>query len=128
MENSQDRITFQVKEETLDINKNWVQIGEVKCRKDILTEQKTITVPILREELVIEKNYTDAESTDQSIRTETIRIPTREERVEILKHTYDLEKVEIYKHDLHQTEVVDAFLKKEIVHIKTSGDVDLEIV
>lgn len=127
MENKQDHITIQVKEEALDIKKNWVQTGEVKCHKEILTEERIISVPILREELIIEKCFTDSESPGQIIGTETIRIPIKEERVEIKKHTHDLEKVDIYKNQVYSTETVNAVLKKELIHIKTAGDVDFEI-
>jgi uncharacterized protein (TIGR02271 family) len=115
---SPDQIIIPIREEELELKKKWVPTGEVNWHKEVLIEEKNFTVPVMREELIVEKKLIDAKSPDQSIRTETIRIPIREERVEINKHTYDLEKVEIYKHQLQQMESVEATLKKEIVVFK----------
>ena len=122
---SRNKITFPVREEELDVKRIWVETGEINCHKEVLTEEKAITVPVKREELIIEKKIIDADSPDQSTCTEIIRIPLREERVEINKQTYDLEKVEIYKQQVHENEIVDAKLKKEVVSTKTFGDVKL---
>ena len=46
---------LKLREEQLNIYKNWKQTGEVAIHKEISTEEKTITVPIIREVLVIEK-------------------------------------------------------------------------
>ncbi|KUG02789.1 hypothetical protein ASZ90_019865 [hydrocarbon metagenome] len=123
---SQNKITFPLREEELEVKRKWVETGEINCHKEVLTEEKTITVPVKREELIIEKKILDADSPDQSTRTEIIRIPLREERVEINKQTYDLETVEIYKQQLHEYEIVDAMLKKEVMSTKTFGDVDIK--
>ena len=48
-------VTFQIKEEQLDIAKKWIQTGEVKVYRETFTEEKNFTVPVKREELVIEK-------------------------------------------------------------------------
>ncbi len=128
MEDKLDLITIHLREEELDINKKWVQTGEITYHKEVLMEEKNITVPILREELIIEKIYTDAASPDQSIRTEIIRIPIKEERVQIKKQTFVLENVRIYKHQLHKKQLIDAILKKEVISFKTTGEVDLETV
>ncbi len=123
---SQDNISFQIREEELDVRRNWVQTGEINCHKEVLEEEKTITVPVKREELIIEKKIIDADSPDQSTRTEITHIPLREERVEINKQTYDLEKVDIYKQQLHENEIVDEKVKKEVVITKTIGNVDIK--
>lgn len=120
-------IKFRVKKEELDIKRKWIQTGEINCHKEVLAEEKNLTIPVMREELIIEKKFIDSESPDGSIRTETIRIPLKEEQVEIKKHTFDLEKVEIYKHQLQQTESVDTLLKKEVLFLKTAGNPNLEI-
>ena len=49
-----DRI-IPVREEELRIHKQAVPIGEIIVRKEIITEDKTFTVPVTREELVIER-------------------------------------------------------------------------
>jgi len=122
-----DQISFLIREEELDIKKKWVQIGEINCHKEVLVEDINITVPVVREEFVIEKRFTDPESPDQLNRTETIRIPLREEQIEIKIQPFDLEEVEIYKQQLHQMKSVNEALKKEVVIMETRGNVDLEL-
>ncbi|MDD2620214.1 MAG: YsnF/AvaK domain-containing protein [Syntrophomonadaceae bacterium] len=120
----QDQIKLQVRKEELDINKKWAQTGEIKWHKEVRIEEKNIIVPVMHEELIIEKKLADAGSSDL-IHTETIRIPLREERVNIQKQTFDLEHVEIYKRQLQETALGEAMLKKEAVNIKTTGNIDL---
>lgn len=119
-------INFQVRKEEPDIKRKWVQIGEINYHKVVVIEEKTLTVPLMREELIIEKKFTDSESPD-FYRTETIRIPLREERVEINKHTFDLEKVDIFKQQLEKTQSFDILLKKEEFFIKTTGNPNLYV-
>ncbi|MDQ2908649.1 MAG: YsnF/AvaK domain-containing protein [Candidatus Eremiobacteraeota bacterium] len=49
-----DRI-LQLREEQLDVAKERVE-GEARVRKDVVTENRTITVPVQREELVVERD------------------------------------------------------------------------
>ncbi len=44
-----------IREERLEVNKQVVQTGEVLIRKRIITENKTFTVPVTREEVTIER-------------------------------------------------------------------------
>jgi len=50
------QIDLQLKEEKLDITKEWLQSGEVTWHKEVIKEDKTVVVPVSRQELVIEKN------------------------------------------------------------------------
>lgn len=43
-----------IRREELQVNKQVVPIGEIRVHKRIITEQKTFTVPVTREELIIE--------------------------------------------------------------------------
>ena len=47
--------TIRLHEEQLKVNKEQVRAGEVNVRKEVHTEQKTINVPVEREEVVIER-------------------------------------------------------------------------
>ncbi len=44
-----------IREERLDVHKQVVQTGEVRIHKRIITENKTFTVPVTREEVIIER-------------------------------------------------------------------------
>jgi uncharacterized protein (TIGR02271 family) len=113
---------FKLRKEQLDILKKWVKTGEVTVRKEIITEEKTIVVPVTREILVIENNATDIENPDFiSGQTETIRIPISEERIEVIKHPTVLEDIEIYKRKFQKIEHIEKTLKSEKVHVEIVG-------
>lgn len=114
--------TLQLHEEQLEISKKLIETGKVIVRRELVTEIKRIEVPVAREELIIEKRILDAKSSDQQTEhTETIRIPISEERLEIIKHPTTLEDVSIYKNKFEEMVQVDETLKKEILHINTTG-------
>jgi uncharacterized protein (TIGR02271 family) len=113
---------LQLHEEQLDISKTWIQTGEITVRREVVTEIKRIEVPVVREELVIEKKILDAKSLDQQAEhTETIRIPISEERIEITKQLTALEDISIYKNTFEEIVQIDETLKKEILDVNTTG-------
>ena len=48
--------TLQLREEELHAHKQLVETGEVRVRKEVITEHRTIEVPVQREEIVIERH------------------------------------------------------------------------
>jgi uncharacterized protein (TIGR02271 family) len=113
---------LQLHEEQLDISKTWIQTGEITVRREVVTEIKRIEVPVVREELVIEKKILDAKSLDQQAEhTETIRIPISEERIEITKQLTALEDISIYKNTFEEIVQIDETLRKEILNVNTTG-------
>ena len=85
--------------EVLRVHKDRVSRGEVRLRKDVITETQTVQVPVTREELVIERHAVDQNTpTAGSIgQGEEIRIPLSEERAEIDKSTFVREEVSVGK-------------------------------
>lgn len=129
--NSDRDMKMQLREEQMKISKNKIQTGEVSIHKEVLTEEKNITVPVKREELVIEKTVCDPQFHDKSEgHTETIRIPIKEERIDIHKQPVDLEDVSVSKDQYEEVKHITETLKKEVPHISINGDakiVDKEI-
>ncbi|GAC1652185.1 MAG: YsnF/AvaK domain-containing protein [Ktedonobacteraceae bacterium] len=64
-----------IREERLQVNKQVVQTGEVIIHKRVITENKTFTVPVTREEVTIER-LPAAGSPDAATRTTTQRNET----------------------------------------------------
>lgn len=126
LDKSVDQGKLCIRKEEIDVKKEWVQTGEVKWHKEIVIEEKNFVVPVKREELIIEKYFVDITSPEQSISTEIIRIPIREERIEINKSTFDLEDVEIYKNQLQQITPIEVTQKKEVISIKLTGNPGFE--
>ncbi|HDK7157816.1 TPA: YsnF/AvaK domain-containing protein [Clostridium botulinum] len=124
-------IKMQLREEQMKISKNKIKTGEVSIHKEVLTEEKNITVPVKREELVIENTVCDPQFHDKSEgHTETIRIPIKEERIDIKKKPVDLEDVSVSKDQYEEIKHITETLKKEVPHISINGDakiVDKEI-
>ena len=47
---------IQLREEELQVHKQLVEVGAVRVRKEVVTEHRTIEVPVQREEIVIERH------------------------------------------------------------------------
>src|SRR5262249_9740746 len=71
-----------VHEEELRARKQPVEAGEVKVRKEVHTEQKTVAVPVEREEVVVERHPVgERPASAADIKAgEEIRIPVQEEQ------------------------------------------------
>jgi uncharacterized protein (TIGR02271 family) len=110
-----DNEKLQLREERLHITKKRIQTAEVNMHKESFTEEKTFTVPVTREELVIEKKYLDED------KSETIRIPIKDERVEIVKHPVVLEDVSYHIDHIQENKHIEETLKKENLKIEQEG-------
>lgn len=120
---SDNDMKMKLREERMEIYKNKIQTGEVSIHKEVVTEERNITVPVKREELVIENNVFDSQVNDkEEENTETIRIPIREERIDIHKQPVNLENVSFSKQQFEEVKHINETLKKEVPHISVSGD------
>ncbi|WP_309120581.1 YsnF/AvaK domain-containing protein [Paenibacillus sp.] len=115
--------TWKLREEELSIEKKKVPVGEVMIRKEIVEELQTVTVPVTREELVIEVTpyKENGGKSDPQIK----RIPIWEERIEVRKRPVTISEVSIDKQVVSETETISEHVKKEILRIEESGDPDL---
>jgi uncharacterized protein (TIGR02271 family) len=110
-------------QEELDIHKDRVDTGEVILSKEIVEEHKIVDVPVMHEEVVIERRAIDHEPTDEFINAEeTIHIPVGEERVEVGKHTVVTGEVSAYKRAVEDTHHVDEVLRREEARVETTGE------
>jgi uncharacterized protein (TIGR02271 family) len=117
--------TVQAREEKLRVHKTPVETGEVKVRKEVHTEHKTIDVPVTREEVVIERRPASGQEVaagDLGAGQE-IRIPVREEEVSVEKQAVVKEEVSVGKRRVAGTQRVDETLRKEEIKIDAEGDV-----
>lgn len=116
-----DTQTIQVHEEELQAQKTAHQAGEVSVSKNVVEETKTIEVPVMREEVRIERHAaTDTTATGDhpdAFSGETIRVPVTEEQVEVRKVPRAVEEIEISKVQTQDTEVVSDTVRKEQVDI-----------
>lgn len=117
-----DRI--QLVSERLNVNKERVQAGEARLRKEVITEQQNITVPVQREELVIERNpvaegqvAADAEIGKDG----DIRIPLTEERVKVDKQPFVREEVSVGKKTVQEERNVSDQVRREELRVEEDG-------
>jgi uncharacterized protein (TIGR02271 family) len=118
----------QVREEELHAHKQPVQTGEVRIYKDVVTEQQTLRVPVMREEVVIERRPFSGEPAAASdIRPgEVLRIPVREERVRLEKQAVVKEEVSIGKRQVHDTKEFRGEIRKEKFRVEREGSAGLD--
>jgi len=146
-----DAHTIQLREEVLQPHKNSVEIGEVFIRKVVITEERTIVVPVMREELVIERRSIPSNSAgaadsavqpsnnpeladyqDQSIgklieigEGEVIRIPIRTEQVLIEKRPVVTEELVVGKRHIQESRRFSGTVQREEAHVEREGNVTI---
>lgn len=113
-------VRLKLRKEQLDLFKKKMKTGEINVHKEIVTKKRTIVVPVICEELVIE-NVMNAQEQNNSGQRQTIRIPLSEERIEVIKHPARLAAVSIYKQQYQMVEHVKSTLKKEKLKIEVNG-------
>ncbi|KMT21929.1 YsnF/AvaK domain-containing protein [Clostridium cylindrosporum] len=125
-QNNSDNAKLRLHKEELDINKYSVQKGEVELGKEIIEEQKTVEVPVTREEIVIERKCINNESSNSCITNEEpIKIPVNEERIDVDKRTVVTGEVSAHKRTIESTERIDETLKREEVLVNKIGNPDV---
>ena len=94
--------------------------GEVQVRKEVRTEHKQISVPVEREEVVIERRPASGRATGE-MKAEQIRIPVKEERVKVTKEPVVKEEVTVSKRKTRDTRTVSGDVKKEERVVEQKG-------
>jgi len=114
--------TIKVHEEQLHAHKQPVEAGEVRVHKEIVTETKTLEVPVTREEVVIERRPASGRSSSSEFREgEEVRIPVKEEQVHVEKEAVVTEEVTVGKRTVHDTQQVSGTVRKEQVKVEREG-------
>ena len=109
-------------EEELAIGKRAVQAGEAYLRKRVETEHVREEVPVMHEEVTVERRPLSADAaTDVTISEDEIRVPVMEEEVITQKRVVPKEEVVIRKRAVTDTEVVEDDVRRERVDVDDSG-------
>jgi uncharacterized protein (TIGR02271 family) len=112
----------QLREEQLKPRKSMETAGEVEVRKEVHTERKNVTVPVEREEVVIERRPVSGRAAGGDIKAEEIRIPVKEEKVTVDKEAIVKEEVNVGKRKVQDTKTVSGDVRKEELVVETEGD------
>jgi stress response protein YsnF len=137
--------TVELVEEQLRARTRPVQTGEVTIRKEVVTETRTLEVPVRREELVIERTPVERHAfdsrqsgpsdplVDQLVDRlrhmqsgEVLRIPIVEEEVIVHKRPVVVEEVTLGKRVIEDSQKVSDTVRREEARIEHHGDVRVQ--
>lgn len=123
-----DAQTMELREEELRVHTEPVETGQVSLRTEIVSEQRTLEVPVRREEVYVERRAVDRQPADRPIEADmdqVIDVPVREERVELSKRPVVYEEVDVAKRQVTRTEHVSETVGREEARILRERDVDM---
>ena len=107
--------------EVLRVHRDRVQRGEARLRKQTVTDNQTVNVPVTREELVVEKVPVSGEKAAPGARigeNAEVRVPLSEERVKVEKEPVVREEVKVGKKGVTNVESRDEKLKHEELNVE----------
>ncbi len=113
---------IQLREERLSVDKQRVSAGEVQITKDVVEHQQDIDVPVIHEELFVERRPVSETTADAGeIGTigqgETIRVPLMREEVAVTKRAVVTGEVVVGKREVTGTERVSETTREEKVRV-----------
>lgn len=120
----EDERRIQLRGEILRTYKERVQRGEVTLRKEVITENQTVNVPVSREELVIERTPGSGRATGNIGTDEEIRVPLSEERVRVDKQPVVNEEVRVGKRQVQNNQQVSDQVRHEELRVDKEGDIE----
>jgi uncharacterized protein (TIGR02271 family) len=109
-------------EERLNVGTEKVQTGKARLRKYVTTEQQTVTVPVSREEVRVEREpiteaNRDAALSGPAISEEEHEVILTEERPVVSKETVPVERVRLDKETVTEQEQVSDEVRKEEIDV-----------
>jgi len=136
----QEAARIELQEEELHPETRSVVTGEVRIRREVVTETRTIKVPITREEIVIERRSITPQPADQAEATtsdpviqslmdrlrqlqpgESLRVPIIEEEVVVSKRPVVVEEITVRKRLQEETKHFSDTIRREVAHVETTG-------
>jgi uncharacterized protein (TIGR02271 family) len=129
--NQRENQTFKLYEERLIANKNRQKTGEVSIGKHIESETETISVPVEKERIVIERvqpsesnNIVDSDELKFQ-EGEVARIEVYEETPNIRKETFIREEIHIKKVVDEETVEIQETIRREELDVDTQGNLNM---
>lgn len=113
-----------LKEEEIVVGKESREAGAVRVTKEVITEEKQVTVPVTHEEVRVERVPASAATpTDEKFTEEEVTIPIREERAKIGKRQVTREEVRVSKAPIEEEETMHETVRREDIKVEEQGDV-----
>ena len=120
----EDHEHVELREEELRVEKERVEAGEVRLRKEVVKENKTVAVPVTREEVVGEKRSVGGRrpASGDIGDDEEVSVPVMEEQVQVEKTPVVREEVSLRKQQVQDTRQVSDTVKREEARVDTTGE------
>jgi len=121
-----DHIVVPVHEEELVATKREREAGEVQITKNIVSEERTLEVPITEERVQVTRRVVDraGDSGDMAFREETIEVPLTTQEVELQKRVRVSEEIEIDREQVQTTQSVSGSVRREVVDVNETTAVE----
>lgn len=113
--NADQKVTLH--EERVNIGKEKVETGRVRLRKHVVTDTKTVEVPVEREELVVERTPATGDAPAGTVGEEEVEVSLSEERPVVDKETVATEDVHVGTRTVQDTERVSTDVAHEEVDV-----------
>jgi len=123
-----EEIRVPLTEEELRVRKETQQAGSVRIHKDVVAEEKTVSVPVTREVVRVERVPAtgEARASASAFKEETIDVPLREERAIFDKDTVVREELRVTKDAVQEQATATETLRRETADVREHGDVQRE--
>ena len=126
-----EEIRIPVMEEELTATVRSQEAGAMRIEKDVITEQRSIDVPVTEERVRIERRVVDrpVTSADAAAFDEiVIEVPLRSETVDVQKQARVTEEIVISKEAVQRTERVTDTVRKEEVYVDEDATLDPSLI
>lgn len=119
---STEDVRVPVHEEELDVVKRERDAGEVRLRKDVVTETKHVDVPVTREVVHVERTPASGERAtipgERAFEKDSVSMPIHEEEIEIRKRPVVKEEVRLHKERVTEHRAAEEDVRKERVKVE----------
>jgi uncharacterized protein (TIGR02271 family) len=123
----QDELRMRVSEEELEIGKRVVSTGEVRVHKTVQLEQVREVVPLMREDVTVERRpLPPGAGLEPRREGDTLYVPIVEEELVIQKRLVAREELVIRKRQVMEEQVVEETLRRESVEVLGPDDTPLD--
>ncbi len=113
-------------QERLKVDKKTVPTGQVSVGKRVETETSTVSVPVEKERVVIERKPGAAVAVDPTAATfqggEVAKVDVYEERADVRKEAFVAEEVNVRKESVQETVTATEQLRREELDVNNDGE------
>ncbi len=120
-----DTLRVPVHEEELRAARTTETAGEVQVGKSVVEEERTLDVPVTREEVEVRRVPAEGSvgADADAFTGDTIRVPVSAETVDVSKEARVVEEIEISKRPVTETQRVSETVRREQVNVDDASNV-----